>query len=469
MRKTLHAIICAAALLTAAAPAAGFNAGGLTYSETTDSTATVTKYLEGTEIDIPALVTDTVTGKEYTVVAIAQNAFKNAAISSVKIAPTVKTIDCMAFQNSTVVSVKLSEGLESIGFAAFSKCRQLTSVNLPSTLKELGHIYAYFGMEGSAFSECGSLEKIAVPGSIGKVHDSTFRSCFKLADVELGEGITELGESVFEECSALKEIDLPQTLTTMGHGVFNKSGLVSPVVPGSVKVIPNSAYLWCRDMKSFEIEEGVVEVGKQSFAACYGFTEVNVPNSVEWIRTDAFHANDNVKVIRIGSGVRRMGHASLAVWGPDRTTNQPHWALTDIYIESPVPPVHEQNDDHFDIVDDDFFFGEKSFSAENRARFFSSVILHVPEEAIDTYKKADIWKNFATIVSLTDSGVGSIENDTPLTLVDGAVASRLPMKIYDAKGVLLADVAAGTFRLDTLGRGMYIVRSGTHTIKTVVP
>ena len=82
--------------------------------------------------------------------------------------------------------------------------------------------------------------------------------------------------------------------------------------------------------------------------------------------------------------------------------------LEEIHIDSPVPPVHEQNDDHFDIVDDDFFFGGKEFKEELRKQFYSEVRLYVPESAVEAYREAPVWKNFTHINDKEYNGIDDI-------------------------------------------------------------
>lgn len=451
------------------ADAALFTVDGLQYTTLSDSTVSVKQHLEGTDVKIPAKVTDPDDNTEYAVVQVERRAFYQANIKTLSVAGSVKHIDTYAFWQAKVETVTIEDGVETIGYGAFKACPNLTSVKLPSTLKELGTVYYLTGGDGCVFGECGALKDIEVPGSVKTIPDQTFMGCISLATVKLNEGTDSIGERAFELCTSLRSLEIPSSVVKLGRAVFNKSGLENPVVPGQIKIIPNSAYLWCQNMQSFKIEEGVEEVGKSSFADCRGFTRIDVPNSVEWIRSDAFQGNPFVKEIYIGSGIRRMGHASLAVWAPDQATNTPQWVLEEIHIASPVPPVHEQNDDHFDIVADDFFFGGKEFTDELRAKFYSEVKLYVPESAIEEYKKADIWKEFTNILPEEEEqgGVDGITMDGGIRIENGIVYADGKIEVYTLAGNLSAS-SEGMLNLDMLGKGMYIVRAGDKTIKTVV-
>lgn len=469
------AVAAAMTLCTLPLSAAEFVQDGLRYQTLTDSTVTVKKYVSGSNISIPSKVTVASESEEepdavYTVVAISGQAFYSADISSVSVPGTVTTIEQYAFWRSKLKEIKLAEGLESIGFGAFKECTQITDVKLPSTLKELGAVYSLFGMGGSVFVGCGALQSVEIPASVTEIPELTFQQCTALTEVKLNEGLTKIGERAFEECTALTEIDLPKSLTAIERAAFCKSGLANPVIPANVNIVPNSCFLWCYNMESFTIEEGIVEIGRQSFADICNFSEIRLPNSVEWIRTDAFQGNGNVTAVHLGSGLRRLGHASLALWAPDPATNVPYWALKDIYLASPVPPVHEQNDDHYDLLEDDFFFGGKEFTDELREQFYSEVKLHVPADAVETYKNDPIWGQFENIVADLAGIDSSIANDASgLTIGHGIVTSATSgIELYNTSGTLVRKSASDTMSLQDLPAGIYIIRSGKSAAKVAL-
>lgn len=478
MKKLLPTVVLlAAATLTGSqASAEEFVIDGLRFATLSDSTVTVKKYVSGTDIVIPASITitenegeeESVT--EYSVVSVSGQAFYNAQISSVTVPSTVTTIEQYAFWRSTLKKAELAEGVESIGFGTFKECQQLTEVSLPSTLKELGAVYSLFGMGGSAFNQCGSLVSIQIPASVREIPDMTFAECTSLSDIKLAEGLEKIGERAFEGCVNLTSISLPQSVETIERAAFNKSWIEHPVIKASTPVIPNSCFLWCYNMTGFTIEEGVVEVGRQSFADCGNITEIETPNSVEWIRTDAFQGNPAVTTIKLGSGLRRLGHSSLAVWAPDQATNTPHWSLKDIYIASPVPPYHEQNDEHYDLLEDDFFFGGKEFTDELKEQFFSEVTLHVPDEALEAYREDPIWGSFANIVG-GYSAIGSVDSDSRggITIENGIASSESNgIEVYNISGVRVRHTADNSISLRDLAPGIYIVRSGNSTAKAAI-
>ncbi len=445
-----------------------FTVGGLEYQTLTESTVKVNKYLEGTDVVIPSTVKDS-NNKEYTVVELGNTSFwQTPNLNSVKVPSTVKRIGRNCFYKSGITSIELAEGLEILGYSAFSTCANLQSIKLPSTLTNIGEFWDVGGVTGHTFVYCTSLKEFEVPEKITVIPEQLLRGCTALEKVTFKGNVTEFEDRVFEECSGLKSFTFPEGTTKIGESLFSMSGLESIVVPGTIKIIPFSAFLRNHKMTSFEIEEGVVELGKQGFADCGPLKEIRVPNSVEWIRSDCFQGNELVEKIYLGSGVRRLGHCSLAVWGPDEETNTPQWTLTDVYIDSPVPPVHEQNDDHIHVLDDDFFFGAENFTPELRDYFYSTVKLHVPEDAVEAYRAATVWCNFKNINDHQYGGVSDITGENAFSIANGIVSSSAPIEIFNLGGMKVGATEAGEYDLNQLGAGVYVVRSAGKVIKTVV-
>lgn len=83
----------------------------------------------------------------------------------------VGSISAGLFSGYGVKHVLIREGVDTIESGAFSNCKNLTSVKLPSTLKNI-----YTG----AFENCDSLKSIYIPSSIKYIEDYAFLGCNSL-------------------------------------------------------------------------------------------------------------------------------------------------------------------------------------------------------------------------------------------------------------------------------------------------
>ncbi len=242
MRKSTTFIISTViTLLTSSSVlAADFTTNGITYSTIDESTVSVKKYIEGDDVVIPSIVKDA-NEKEYTVVRILENSFKNANANSVKVPATVTIIDPCAFSQSKMTSIELSEGIKEIGYSAFNQCLGLTTITIPSTVTVLGFGDGFF--EGSAFLECTNLKEVKILAPINEIPEQTFKKCTNLSTIELSEGLKTIGENAFNSCTSLNKITLPNGVTTIKRNAFSVcESLTEVVLPASTSNIASFAF-----------------------------------------------------------------------------------------------------------------------------------------------------------------------------------------------------------------------------------
>lgn len=130
--------------------------------------------------------------------------------------------------------VTLLDGITTIPLSAFQNCTGITTVSLPSTVKEIndGAFYGCTALEEIflndgltsigeyAFSKCTSLQIISLPESVRTIKDCAFADCTNLYYALLHEGITSIGKMAFFSCENLIGIELPSTLTVIAEKAF---------------------------------------------------------------------------------------------------------------------------------------------------------------------------------------------------------------------------------------------------------
>lgn len=220
--------------------------------------------------------------------------------------------------SSIVFEVVLAEGITKIPYHAFWKCNQLTTVEIPASVAEMG--------KNDVFEGCSKLESITVangntsftaedgilydtdktavlicppgksgdvtlPDTVTRIAGSAFNGCAKLTSVTLHEGITRIENVVFEGCNNLTEVTLPATLTHLGNGAFdNCAGLTRMnVAEGNSK---------------FSSEDGVLyNIGKTElllYPMAKSDTDFTVPDSVTRIDSYAFQGARYLKNVTAG-------------------------------------------------------------------------------------------------------------------------------------------------------------------------
>ncbi|MBR5594408.1 MAG: leucine-rich repeat domain-containing protein [Bacteroidaceae bacterium] len=250
----------------------------------------------------------------------------------------------------------------SIGDGAFKYCRGLTSITIPNSVTSIGNY---------AFYECSGLTSITIPNSVTFIGNYAFSFCTGLTSVIIGNSVTSIGEWAFKGCTRLTSITIPNSVTRIKTQAFyNCSGLTSIVIGNSVTSIGYLAFYNCSGLTSIEIPNSVTNIVESAFEDCTGLTSITIPNSVRFIGNDAFSGCTRLTSVTIGTGVKEIGSEAFA-----KCSN-----LTDVYcLATSVPSTYSDA------------FNES---------YPEYMTLHVPEEAINSYKATAPWSSFGTVVTL---------------------------------------------------------------------
>lgn len=142
--------------------------------------------------------------------------------------------------------------------------------------------------------------------SIVEIGSGVFSNCTNLKEVILSEKLLQISPYTFENCRSLKNICFPEKLSEIGEYSFSGcAGLESIIIPGNVKKIGSSAFKYCVGIKNITISEGVEWIGSKSFEHC-AFEKIVIPDSVTYIGTLAFYANDKLLGVRLSANLTEI-------------------------------------------------------------------------------------------------------------------------------------------------------------------
>ncbi len=301
--KTLA--IMMAACVTGGASAQYFMSGGIGYQVLSEEEHTVevtgksncTPY--SGNINIPATVT--YNGTTYDVVALGEEAFYEASLSSITIPSSVKQIKygCFVFATgpSTITVPASVEVIESIAFAA----NNLTTLNVDENNPN------YISMDGMLFSK----------------DTTTLVECLrsKSGAVTLPQKTRYLDELAFAYCQDITEVTLPEGLVSIGYWAFvaNKK-LNNVVIPSSVTYIAPGPFVNCPGLNNLSIAEGnthyymdgmmILSADGDSLLSYHKSADsVYLPNTLRYI--NGFSGNYSVKYVHVPDGVTTIGREAF--------------------------------------------------------------------------------------------------------------------------------------------------------------
>ena len=284
-------------------------------------------------------------------------------VTEVVIPEGVKEIKNFAFYNCTVLtSILIPNSVTSIGDCAFYYCTGLTSITIPNSVTSIGE---------RAFWGCLRLTSITIHNSVTSIGAAAFANCTGLTSIEIPNSVTTIGKYAFEDCTGLKNVVIGDGVTSIEYNAFyGCTGLTNVVIGNGVTRIESSAFNGCTGLTSVVIGNGVTSIKSSAFNGCTGLTSVVIPNSVTSIEGFAFNGCKNLATLTIGSGVTYIGSSAFA-----KCEN-----LTDVYCLATSAPSND--------------------ATAFKESYPEYMTLHVPAEAINSYKATAPWSSFGTIVTL---------------------------------------------------------------------
>ena len=226
-------------------------------------------------------------GTTFTMTAIGLSAFSGCEnVTSVTLPSTIKEIGEYGFNYCTkLASLNLPEGLTTIGPRALRICHSLTDVEIPTSVKTIGE---------SAFYECKKMESITFRGPIASIGSSAFDKCDNLMKVHVDD-IADWCQMGFSNLKshpiAVNPIygDYGNTIGSKGALYVDGEMVTALVIPDDVEKINDMAFINCEKITSVDFGSGVKVIGKEAFAGCCGLQSLSIPSNITLIEDFAFN------------------------------------------------------------------------------------------------------------------------------------------------------------------------------------
>ena len=328
-------------------------------------------------------------------------------LKSVVFPSTLELIGEYAFCGcENLTTIEIPEGVTELAGFAFSGCKSLASVRLPSTLEKIRK-NAFIGLESltsieipegvteiekggqksGAFAGCKNLKSVQLPSTLEKIGDYAFCGCESLTSIEIPDTVTGIGKNTFLGCEHLqiiapegsyaakfgaknnipvilkakraekafetiisnseaeiinavavmplpcgdempeltiagsynsncaddcdvdskkrltqcrskeKDLVLPEGIEIIGKSAFVDLEITSIVLPEGVKEIETRAFLRCNNLKSVHLPSTLKKIGDYAFCGCVHLLSIEIPETVTELGKKIFLGCDNLQII----------------------------------------------------------------------------------------------------------------------------------------------------------------------------
>ena len=333
----------------------------------------------------------------------------------------------------------------SIGVGAFQGCRDLTSITIPKTVRDI---------KIKAFWDCRSLASMSVDkeneyynsGDNCNAIIETSTNYLKAGCMNtiIPNGVDIITEGAFYGCTGLTSITIPNSVTSIEWEAFyGCSSLESIIIPKSVRYVCARAFLNCSSLFSISVEEGnmyydsrdncnaiietsakrlvlgcsntiipdgIIYIGEGAFGGCSRLLSINIPNSVVEIGNDSFNGCSALSSVSLPNSVTYIGFGAFmdctdlaSVTIPNSVENLSESAFFGAKLQSVVSLIENPME----------IQGKDSPTSTFSEYTFNLATLYVPKGTIEKYKATNGWKDFKNIVEMDESGIDHVEAQAP--------------------------------------------------------
>ncbi|MCH5214172.1 MAG: leucine-rich repeat domain-containing protein [Muribaculaceae bacterium] len=193
------------------------------------------------------------------------------------------------------------------------------AVTIPETVVSGGKTYRVTSIGDNAFSLCKEMTSVSIPSSVTSIGNVAFHNCYGLETVVIPNSVTTIGNQAFGACSSLKSVTLSSSLKSMGFSAFESSALTSVVIPNTLTEIPDHAFYSCYSLSSVTIPGSVKSIGDQAFRYCIELGRVDIPSSVTSIGYAAFDYCSKMQAIEVAPGNSNFCSVDGVLFSADKT------------------------------------------------------------------------------------------------------------------------------------------------------
>ena len=255
----------------------------------TDDTIAVTKY--DNELTKSLIIPARIDGKTVTALMGDKSNYviNSSELTSLELPSTLKVLGKRAIYAWYLKKLEIPDGVTEIGEEAI-RSYKLSSLTLPEGLTTLGTKWLY----------SGSLKSISFPATLTTLADNAFSDADRLDSVKLPETVTNVGKGAFSDISRLSKLTLPENMTEIPESLASGSERLTKItIPAATEVIGKRAFAGCSRLATvtFAKKDAQIKVIGEGAFASSALSKIALPESVTTIGKEAFMSCDKLATV----------------------------------------------------------------------------------------------------------------------------------------------------------------------------
>lgn len=196
-------------------------------------------------------------------------AANNLSLKSFVVPATIEKIGRQAFygcKELSVVDFSQATNLKEIEMTAFADTG-IKEIVLPASLTKIGR---------EVFADCRNLTSVTFTDSnIKLLPTEAFEGCINLTTVQLPSSLRAIGSYAFKG-TKIVSLELPRKLFKLDDSAFCNMGYLTNLkLPSRISVIPNSCFENCKNLEKVEASTNLHTIARYAFDNCVSLTAID--------------------------------------------------------------------------------------------------------------------------------------------------------------------------------------------------
>jgi len=208
----------------------------------------------------------------------------------------LKNIEAYTFSNCVnLEDIKIPKTVEYIGEGAFANCKSLADISIPESI---------INIYNNTFKNCESLKYIALPKKLEYIGKDSFRGCILLNNVIVPKNVKQIDDGAFNLCINLEYIMFEGNLLYIGDSFYNTKfyNNIKEDEYGCKYIVNHFIELADKKREEVVIKDGTVSIANKAFSKS-DISKVVFPKELRIIGESAFGHCYNLKNIEFPEGL----------------------------------------------------------------------------------------------------------------------------------------------------------------------